>query len=392
MTEKRNRAWMVLLILAVSLITASFSAVLLNNYHLKRRFELLGTFCGEVIHARPDMEQTILELVKETDGMTLSGRQNFLQTFGYRASDFGQDGGIIFLAVGVGLLIGGLLFFLAFWYWHRRSILQIKMLTDYLEKINTGSQGLLLEASEDDCSKLQDEIYKTVTTLYQTRDAAIAAKNNFADNLANIAHQLKTPITTLSLSVQMMEANPSLEYISQMKKQLSRLTYLEEALLLLSRIDAGTLSFHRRFVDVFTLLMLAADNLQQILKQAGVKIDIPEMEEIKVFVDLDWTMEAIMNLMKNCVEHSEEGMTVHCSCEENPLYVQIKIWDEGRGFLKEDMPHLFERFYRGKSAKKDSVGIGLSIAKEIIEMQNGILSANNLVTGGACFEIRLYSH
>ena len=392
MTEKRNRAWMVLLILAVSLITASFSAVLLNNYHLRKRFELFGTFCGEVIHARPDMEQTILELVKETDGMKQSEQQNFLQMFGYRASDFGQDGGVIFLAIAIGMAIGGFLFVFTFWYLHRKSAVQIKMLTDYLEKINTGKQGLLLEASEGNYSKLQDEIYKTVTMLYQTRDAAIAAKNGFAENLANIAHQLKTPITTLSLSVQMMEANPSLEYVSQMKKQLSRLTHLEEALLLLSRIDAGTLAFHRSSVDVFTLLMLAADNLQQILKQAGVKIDIPEMEEIKVLVDLDWTMEAIMNLMKNCVEHSEEGMTVHCSCEKNPLYVQIKIWAEGRGFLKEDMPHLFERFYRGKAAKKDSVGIGLSIAKEIIEMQNGILSANNLVTGGACFEIRLYRH
>lgn len=392
MTGKRNRRWNVLLILAVSLITASLSTLLLNNYHLKRRFELLGTFCGEVIHARPDMEQTILELVKETDGIKQSEQQNFLQMFGYHASDFGQDGGVIFLAIVIGMAIGSFLFVFTFWYLHRKSAVQIKMLTDYLEKVNTGKQGLLLEASEGNYSKLQDEIYKTVTMLYQTRDAAIAAKNNFADNLANIAHQLKTPITTLSLSVQMMKVNSSLEYPLQMEKQLSRLTHLEEALLLLSRIDAGTLSFHRRFVDVFTLLMLAADNLQQILKQSGVKIDIPEMEEIKVFVDLDWTMEAIMNLMKNCVEHSEEGMTVHCSCEENPLYVQIKIWDEGRGFLKEDMLHLFERFYRGKAAKKDSVGIGLSIAKEIIEMQNGILSANNLVTGGACFEIRLYRH
>ena len=114
MTEKRNRAWMVLLILAVSLITASFSAVLLNNYHLRKRFELFGTFCGEVIHARPDMEQTILELVKETDGMKQSEQQNFLQMFGYRASDFDQDGGVIFLAIAIGMAIGSFLFVFTF--------------------------------------------------------------------------------------------------------------------------------------------------------------------------------------------------------------------------------------------------------------------------------------
>src|SRR5699024_1926919 len=228
MTGKRNRRWNVLLILAVSLITASLSTLLLNNYHLKRRFELLGAFCGEVIHARPDMEQTILELVKETDGIKQSEQQNFFLMCGYHASDFGQDGGVIFLTVAIWLAIGGFLFVFAFWYSHRKSALQITMITDYLVKVNTGMQGLLLEASEGECSKLQDEIYKTVTTLYQTRDAAIAAKNNFADNLANIAHQLKTPITTLSLSVQMMKVNSSLEYPLQMEKQLSRLMHLEE--------------------------------------------------------------------------------------------------------------------------------------------------------------------
>jgi len=116
------------------------------------------------------------------------------------------------------------------------------------------------------------------------------------------------------------------------------------------------------------------------------------MGAVEINTDLDWTMEAIMNLMKNCMEHSPEGSVVHCSYEANPLYVQIRIWDEGQGFAKEELPHLFERFYRGKNAKDGSIGIGLSLVKAIIEMQNGILCANNLSTGGACFEIRFYRH
>ena len=99
-----------------------------------------------------------------------------------------------------------------------------------------------------------------------------------------------------------------------------------------------------------------------------------------------------MNLMKNCMEASESGTTIHCSYEQNPLYVQIRIWDEGQGFEKEDLPHLFERFYRGKGSKDAGIGIGLSLSKAIIEMQNGIIRAFNLSEGGACFEIRFYSH
>lgn len=99
-----------------------------------------------------------------------------------------------------------------------------------------------------------------------------------------------------------------------------------------------------------------------------------------------------MNLMKNCMEASESGTTVHCSYGQNPLYVQIRIWDEGQGFKKEDLPHLFERFYRGKGSKDTGIGIGLSLSKAIIEMQNGIIRASNLSEGGACFEICFYSH
>lgn len=285
-----------------------------------------------------------------------------------------------------------MLFLFSFWYYHKKSAARIKALTEYLEEINTGGQGLLLDTAEDEFSKLQDEIYKTVTTLYQTRDAALTARNNFAENLANIAHQLKTPITSISLSVQMAKEHPKEIDILGIERQISRLTYFEESLLLLSRIDAGTLVLDRKPTDVFTLLTLASDNLYELFMQEGILPDIPEMGEMEIAVDLGWTMEAVMNLMKNCIEASRTGTMVHCSYEKNPLYVQIRIWDEGQGFTKEDLPHLFERFYRGSKHKGTGIGIGLSLSKAIIEMQNGIIRAFNLLDGGACFEIRFYSH
>ena len=125
--------------------------------------------------------------------------------------------------------------------------------------------------------------------------------------------------------------------------------------------------------------------------QTGTSVEIPELGEMAIAADLDWTMEAVMNLMKNCMEHNTGG-TVHCSYGQNPLYTEILIWDEGEGFARADIPHLFERFYRGENAGRGGIGIGLALAKEIVERQNGTIRAKNLAEGGACFEIHFYSH
>lgn len=182
------------------------------------------------------------------------------------------------------------------------------------------------------------------------------------------------------------------EYSGQIRKQLRRLTHLEEALLLLARIDAGTLALKRETVDVFTLLTLAADNLQELFEPAGVTIDIPESIAAEIYVDLDWTMEAVMNLFKNCLEHSPAGGTVYCTAEQNPLFTLIRIRDQGDGFAKAELPHLFERFYRGENAGEGGIGIGLALTRAIMEMQNGIISAGNYSEGGAFFEMRIYRH
>lgn len=394
MNGRKNIAILIGFVLSVSLSAASLTAMLLTYYYNHTHFRILGEICQEIIEKQPEAEQAILSALKEYKYKpAISADDNIIMAYGYQQTDFLQSAGkyAVFFVI-VGFLAGGLLFLFTLSFLRKKKAAQIKQLTDYLEKVNTGSSGLLLQAGEDDFSKLQDEIYKTVTALYQTRDAALAAKNNFAENLSNIAHQIKTPITSISLSAQMMKENPSLKHLEQIRQQLSRLTHLAEALLLLSRIDAGTLSLERREADVFTVLMLAADNLQELFEEANVTVNIPESDETIIYVDLDWTMEAIMNLLKNCMEHTPAGGIVHCSYEQNPLYTQIRIWDTGPGFAKEDIPHLFERFYRGHNIQSGGIGIGLSLSKAIIESQNGTISARNLVEGGACFEIRLYSH
>ena len=400
MTGRKNIFVILGFVLSVSLIASSVCAFLVSYHSCRSRFELLGAVCGEAARKDPETKKMIAAALKEYKDGKLYGmaEDNLLTALGYRISDFsGPLYGQIVFSAAAGFLMGVFVFAFTFLYRNKRETMRIRALADYLEQVNTGKAVLVPACGEDDFSALEDEIYKTVTSLCYTKEKAVQAKNDFAENLFNIAHQIKTPITALSLSVQMLKEDFGSRHpehhkersLQQIEKQLLRLTHLEEALLVLSRIDAGTLLLQKDEVDVFTLLVLAADNLQELFAEADTSIDVPELGEVLITADLNWTMEAVMNLMKNCMEHSHGG-TIHCSYGQNPLYTEIFIWDEGEGFAKEDIPHLFERFYRGRNAGGGGIGIGLALSKEMIERQNGTIRAANKPGGGALFEIHFY--
>ena len=394
MSGRKNILVTFAFVLSVSMTASAIAVMLASRYYVRLQFDLLNAVCGELLEREPEAGEIISAALKDYTRGNGDGvmENDVLSAFGYRISDFSQSAyrKNAFFAIS-GFFSGVFLFTLTFLYRNKMEAMRIQALADYLEQVNTGKAVILSTHREDEFSKLEDEIYKTVTSLFQMKDAAVQAKNDFAENLSNIAHQLKTPITALSLSVQTMKKEYGKKYPDQIQKQLLRLAHLEEALLVLSRLDAGTLILQREEIDVYTVLALAADNLQELLSESGTSIDIPERGEMAITADLDWTMEAIINLMKNCMEHNIGG-TIHCFYGKNPLYTEIRIWDEGKGFVKEDIPHLFERFYRGKNASQGGIGIGLALSKAIIERQNGIIRAENMPEGGACFEIRFYDH
>lgn len=397
MIGRKNAGVFIALILSAGLIASSLTAVFVAGFYNRRQFQMISSVSSAIIEEDPALEPSILLALKayknQKSRYAEPEYENVLTAYGYRQSDFIYPlyQYVLLLAVA-GFTAGSFLFLAVFITWRKKEELRIQTMAEALEKINSGSPDLVLEAGEDSFSKLQDEIYKTVTMMHQTRESALEEKQNFAENLSNIAHQLKTPVTAISLSAQMMETHPDKNYPAQIQKQIKRLIHLEESLLLLSRLDAGTLFLEKEAVDVFTVLTLAADNLQEVFSEADVSLNIPEAGEVEITADLDWTMEAVMNLLKNCMEYSPAGGTVHCSYGQNELYTEILIWDEGKGFQREDIPHLFERFYCGQNAKKNGIGIGLSLAREIIERQNGTIRASNIPDGGGCFEIRFYSH
>ena len=403
MSGRKNLVILFGFVAAVSLISSAVTVVLISCHYSRLQFDLVNVICGEVLEQEPEMKHIVSAALKEYTGGNADGvaMGDVLSVLGYDISDF-SDFSVTYdiMFATIGFLAGIVLFAITYAFRNKTEAKRIEELSDYLEQVNMGKAVVLSVSGEDLFSRLEDEIYKTVTFLYQTKDAAVQARNDFAENLSNIAHQIKTPITAISLSLQTLSEMPVKEEyendrMEQIKKQLNRLIYLEESLLVLSRLDAGTLMFQKEDVDVFTLLVLAADNLQELFADSGTSIDIPESGEMAVTADLNWTMEAVMNVMKNCMEHNAGG-TVHCSYGQNPLYTEILIWDEGDGFAGEDIPHLFKRFYRGKNAdaggniRGGGIGIGLALSKEIIEHQNGTIRAKNLPNGGACFEIRLY--
>lgn len=405
MSGWKNSFVMAGFVCAASLLSCAVCVLLVAGHDSRRQAELLNAVCGAVLEQKPEAAAIISAVLKDSTGGHTGGaaKAGILEVLGYCHSDLmGPDYGRYGLFVAAGFLSGAGLLCISYFCRNKMEARRIRALAEYLEQVNTGKAVILSTSGEDEFSRLEDEIYKTVTYLYQTKDAAVQAKNGFAENLSNIAHQIKTPITAMSLSVQMLKQDAGKEWntekkqdtgkkqLEQLEKQLLRLTHLQEALLVLARMDAGTLRMQKDEVDVYTLLVLAADNLQGLSADAGMTIDIPQIGEMMIAADLDWTMEAVMNLMKNCMEHGN-GTTIRCSYAQNPFYTEIFIQDNGDGFRKEDLPHLFERFYRGQNADPGGIGIGLALSREIVERQNGTIRAKNMPDGGACFEIRFYS-
>ncbi len=366
------------------LLTAALTAACFLHWHAQRQLLLLDGFCTALLARAPDCADAVLTQAK-FGGFTAPAGPGVLADLGYTAQDFAPGAGpfaAALAAAALGLCLLGAALAVS----GRRLRRRVRQLTERLEDARAGRPLPLWDDSGDLFGPLADELGKTVTELNHTRQAALDARDRFARSLADIAHQLKTPLAALSLAGQ--AAGGAVR--RQIEPQVESLTRLEEALLLLARLDADALPLRPAETDAFTLLMLAADQVQPLAAEAGVTLDIREAPPMALRADPDWTVEALLNLLKNCVEHAPAGSAVHGACTRNALYTEIVLRDEGAGFAAADLPHLFERFYRGQGARPGSTGIGLAIARELLARQNAVLNAGNAPQGGGQFTVRFY--
>lgn len=247
------------------------------------------------------------------------------------------------------------------------------------------------ESEEGELSILQSEIMKMTLRIREQNAALKKEKENLADSMADIAHQLRTPLTSVTLILSLLENNPDAEerreLLQETEELLARMEWLITSLLKLSRLDAGIVVFQIGQVDVGELVNAALRPLliPMELHNVTTRIDVPEGTGIQG--DFDWLTEAVRNILKNCMESVGDNGRIEIICRDTLLFTEITIHDNGSGFAEKDLVNVFSRFYRGKNSRAAGYGIGLALCKTIITRQGGTVSAENHPQGGAVFVI-----
>ena len=271
---------------------------------------------------------------------------------------------------------------------------EINKITKCLEEINKRNYKIdIEEMSEDELSILKNELYKVTIKLKEDAQNSKQAKKDLKDTLADISHQLKTPITSILIILDNIIDNPDMDkntredFIRDIKRELLNMNFLALNLLKLSKLDSNTVHFIKKEVSLDEIVTSSIKNIAPLCDLKNITITKNLEPGIKINCDLNWQVEAITNILKNCVEHSKENSKIDITTATNKVYHSIKIRDYGTGISKKDLPHIFERFYKGASSSSNSIGIGLSLAQKIIESNDGII---NVETGpdGTTFTIK----
>ncbi len=299
-------------------------------------------------------------------------------------------GGVISIAAFF-MLIGGSFLFI------KREYEEIEKLSGYLRCISNGEYSLDIRdnAEGGELSILKNEIYKVTLMLSKQGELLRKEKVQLAKAISDISHQLNTPLTSMMVMADLLSDNnlndeKRIEFTKNIEMQLDRMRWLLTSLLKISKIDAGTVNFKKDKVVVSTLIEKAIKPLLIPVEIKEQTLNIKGDSSVNFTGDLNWTIEALINIIKNCIEHTQEGGTISISFDENPLFTEIKIWDNGNGIPKEDLPYIFKRFYKGKNASEESIGIGLAMAKSIIISQNGDINVTSRKNEGTCFNIKFY--
>lgn len=292
------------------------------------------------------------------------------------------------------ILVTGLLMSLLHWGFVHRRYREIAALSQSLDRILHGQGQVLEDNAEGELAILRSEICKMTLRLKETTDQLQADKLDLAREMADISHQIRTPLTSMNLTVSLLareggDERRRLSLTRELKRSLERIDWLVETLLKLSRLEAGVVVFEPSCISAAELTERAVRNLCIPMELRGQNLKL-ELGDVRLTADPAWTAEALGNVVKNCVEHTPAGGTVSIAARQTPVFTELTVTDTGPGIEPEDLPHLFERFYRGKQAGAHSVGIGLALARQILAAQNASIRVENAPRGGAKFTLRFY--
>ncbi|HLO27742.1 MAG TPA: HAMP domain-containing sensor histidine kinase [Anaerolineales bacterium] len=383
-------------LLAVVLLTLAMTAYI--NQAFKDTY---AGIVGTVAQKYPQAEAQVVRDLSAPDALSVSLGHQVLGKYGLgdqSAADTGVATGLLarLLPAGlalVGLACAGFALLLAE---YRRSIsAQVAGLSAYLRQIEAGDYALdVRDNGEGGFSLLKNDLYKVTVRLREQAELLQKDKTALSNLIADISHQIKTPLTSLGVLTDLLAEEPPeadrRAFVERLRMQLGRIQWLVAALLKLARLDAGTAAFKIEPVDVRRLIERALEPLQIPLEIKKQRLEVHGDEGASFTGDLNWSAEALTNVVKNCVEHTPEGGKIEISYGANALYAEIIVSDDGAGIASQDLPNIFNRFYRGANAGENSVGIGLALAKAIFNAQAGDIAIRSQRGIGTSFEIRLF--
>ena len=356
----------------------------------------MSSVVTEVSKNYPDVNSE--DLIKIVNGSN-NGKSDILKKYGFTDSDINylsrmNDSFYKNIVINVILfgVFGGLCIAL-YVIDKKKRCKEIDNITNYLKRINDGIYDLeIIDNIEGDLSILKNEVYTTTVGLKSLYAKENKERIKIKDNLANISHQLKTPLTSIMIMIDtLLEEHVSKEkqkeYLNDIRIQIENINFLIIAMLKLSRFDANVVVFEKREIIVKDLLFDVLKNVDILRELKNINIHVSGKSDVAFKGDYKWECEAITNILKNGIEYSKDNGDIYVNYKDNGMYVSIDIIDCGDGICNEDMKHIFDRFYK-KNNNSNNFGIGLSLAKEIIERDNGTIrvSSNN----GTKFSIRYY--
>ena len=402
--EKIRKLLLVCSILVGTVVILVMISLQLQSKEFHRETnKILAGIVGSLIEKYPEAEQDIIKQLSTIQEQTVENGMQILQKYGINVEEIvpatnlekvHQKSMRIML---LWIVLLGILQISCFAIYLYRREKKIRAITEYLKEIEKQQYSLKIQENEEgELSYLQNEIYKITVMLKESAQKLSQDKIYLSNALSDISHQIKTPLTSISVLLDILKENTNLqeekrqEFLFEISRQIEWIHWLVISLLKLSKFDAGTVELKKETILVQNLIKEVIQNLSIPLEIKNQTIQMQGEPSSSFIGDFHWTAEAIINIIKNCMEHTEEGKTIQVSFKENSLFTQIIIKDSGEGIAKEDLPYIFQRFYKGKNAGKDSFGIGLALAKAIIQNQGGDISVKSKKGEGTTFFVTIY--
>ncbi len=368
-----------------------------NKVYSKIVNEKINDIINNVMEKYPEVkEEDILKIINNRDDSS----ENILEKYGYddelsyiKELRENINKNLINTAVLIGIFgIASLSIFMRYVLIQEK---ELKEINEYIKEVNNKNYSLKIEDNKDgELSRLRNELYKTTVILREAAENSEEEKEKLGIAIADISHQLKTPLTSIRIMLDNISDNPDMlqeireDFIQDISKQVEHMSSLVISLLKIAKFDAGTIKMENEEIDAKKLIDSVINNLAILIEIKEIEV-ITKIDEKAIFIaDYKWQQEALTNILKNAIEHSQPKSNIYIIVENTSIFLKIKIKDEGQGIAQKDLKHIFERFYKAKNCNEDSIGIGLSLAKTIIEQNNGYIKATSEVGKGTLFEIK----